>query len=117
MTVHNKEKNFFVPLRLCARHGFNGSVLRLSKVSESGVQNGCLGGLCSVITGIGKRLRRSATLQEEANTPCRTCVQNEGNRCPKWVQTIENGKLKVENEKTQNITFNDYPKYRSGCPK
>ena len=37
--------------------------------------------------------------------------------CPKWVQTIENGKLKVENEKTQNITFNDYPKYRSGCPK
>jgi len=38
----------------------------LSKMSLQGVQNGCLGGLCSVITGIGKRLRQSATLQVQA---------------------------------------------------
>ena len=57
---------------------------RYSKVSEWGVQNGCLGGLCSVITGTGKRLRRSATLQGEENTPCRTGVQNEAGWCPEW---------------------------------
>ena len=51
---------------------------QVSKMRVQGVQNGCLGGLCSVITGIGKRLRRSAPLQREANITCRTGVQNEG---------------------------------------
>ena len=30
-------------------------------------------------------------------------VQNEGNRCPKWGLAIENGKLKVENEKHKTL--------------
>ena len=66
---------------------------------RTGVQNGCLGGLCSVITGIGKRLRRSATLQWEANITCRTGVSREcgkGKRCPKWfgvVPSVSDGGL------------------------
>ena len=30
-------------------------------------------------------------------------VQNEAKRCPKWSETIENGKLKVENEKHKTL--------------
>ena len=48
---------------------------------------------------------------------CRPGVQNERAGCPKLGWTIENGKLKVENEKTQNIMFNGSLNPRSGCPK
>ncbi len=66
---------------------------------------------CSAVRA-GRKVRNNAS--RRARVRHRKTILLKGcPECPKWGQTIENWELRIENEKTQNITLKDYPKYRS----
>ena len=90
---------------------YNRCAQRHFKLSELAVQNG---GLCSVTTGIGKRLPQIPQLRgsKGASSPTRFCSTT--------IQTIgvavQNGQMWCP--KCLTVMLNDTPKYRSaGCPK